>query len=297
MSSPLPFPSSLHSPNVNTTLQLFDINNTQIHTTTNNKDKQRNTQLVATQNFLWGADQAMCNQQDIQGHKMLIKAKTILERMSSPPIPLVEEINARLLLIQERALILPQLVSSISSSMAPIVIHQEQNHNNYYYGDEIISTSTFDHNLCFVLVRGNSKFVQCIVEEIRKDIFCDELHIPPEMEIDERDGLPTTFHLVVTKGDAIIGSIRWYCDETINHYYAQIDRCFVIKEYRKQGLAKIMLERVKSEALSRGITQLGILIRCELPGGQEILSRVRKLTNQTPIEQVGSSNVLVLLWI
>jgi len=85
---------------------------------------------------------------------------------------------------------------------------------------------------------------------IRKKVFIEEQNVPREIEIDEYEDVST--HFVVYDGTMPIATARFrpYHDQDT----AKFERFAVLKEYRGQGVGRIIMGTVEREAAKNGFT-------------------------------------------
>mmetsp|Transcript_4308 Transcript_4308/g.5707 ORF Transcript_4308/g.5707 Transcript_4308/m.5707 type:complete len:330 (-) Transcript_4308:2299-3288(-) len=143
-----------------------------------------------------------------------------------------------------------------------------------------------------------------LVRLVRRKVFCDELNIPEEVELDERDDV--SIHILAKIGDAPVAYARVWIRQlplipneasttatgsNILSYTANwgvIDRFCTLPEYRCRGLGTSVLERATHEILSlnnnSGEGAFGFsppinMVVVEIP--------VRQLQIQKKLEQIG----------
>jgi len=86
---------------------------------------------------------------------------------------------------------------------------------------------------------------------VRFAVFVDEQHVPPEIEIDEHDELDDreTVHAIVRRGEKAIAAGRFYRRDAET---AQIGRMAVLREARRSGTGRALLDGLLDEACRRG---------------------------------------------
>ena len=84
---------------------------------------------------------------------------------------------------------------------------------------------------------------------IRFAVFVDEQHVRREIEIDEHDELDDTdtVHAIVRRGEVAIAAGRFYRRDAET---AQIGRMVVVREARRSGTGRAMLDALLDEDLS-----------------------------------------------
>ena len=81
---------------------------------------------------------------------------------------------------------------------------------------------------------------------LRRKVFVDEQHVPPEMEFDDYD--LTATHVVAVENGSVVGCLRIvFLDE-----HAKFGRVVVAPSARGQGLATAMMKFAMEHARSRG---------------------------------------------
>lgn len=85
---------------------------------------------------------------------------------------------------------------------------------------------------------------------IRKKVFIEEQHVPEEEEIDHLESEATHFILYVNEIPAGAGRFR-VVDE-----YGKVERICILKEYRKSGAGKAIMEKIQEFAKEKGLTKL-----------------------------------------
>ncbi|HEY4201865.1 MAG TPA: GNAT family N-acetyltransferase [Devosiaceae bacterium] len=82
--------------------------------------------------------------------------------------------------------------------------------------------------------------------KLRHEVFIREQNVPPEIENDDYD--LTATHVVAIAGGDVVGTLRLV--ELPEH--AKIGRVAVRSDWRRRGVARLMLEHVMTEARGRG---------------------------------------------
>lgn len=77
---------------------------------------------------------------------------------------------------------------------------------------------------------------------IRYEVFIDEQHVPEELEIDDLES--TSIHGVLYRDKKAIATVRVYPIEA-NKY--KIQRVAVLKEYRSQGVGRLLMQEVENK--------------------------------------------------
>lgn len=85
---------------------------------------------------------------------------------------------------------------------------------------------------------------------VRKAVFVHEQHVPVEEEIDEYD--KTAVHFVLYEGETPAGAGRFRVVDGIG----KVERICVLKEKRKSGSGKAIMDKIESYAKEKGITTL-----------------------------------------
>jgi len=106
---------------------------------------------------------------------------------------------------------------------------------------------------------------QCL--EIRNTVFVLEKGVPKEIEVDEYDCLNKScdHFLIKYKGNAV-GTIRCFY---ISGNAIKIQRFCFLKEYRKLGLGKAVMEYIENYYGKRGMTQMMLDAKYEVYGFYE----------------------------
>jgi predicted GNAT family N-acyltransferase len=85
---------------------------------------------------------------------------------------------------------------------------------------------------------------------IRQRVFQDEQKVPPELEFDADD--ETAMHFVAVIDGEVIGTGRLMQYEG----YAKVGRMAVLRDRRRRGVGRALLEAMIAEAARRGVTHL-----------------------------------------
>jgi len=86
---------------------------------------------------------------------------------------------------------------------------------------------------------------------VRFAVFVDEQHVPPGIEIDEHDELDDagTVHAIVRHAETAIAAGRFYRRDAET---VQVGRMAVLREARRSGAGRAMLDALLDEACRRG---------------------------------------------
>lgn len=79
------------------------------------------------------------------------------------------------------------------------------------------------------------------IKSIREEVFCIEQKFDPKNEFDDIDNEST--HIVAYYNNKPIGTARAYKDKGDYH----IGRVAVLKEYRKDGIGKLVIEKLEEQ--------------------------------------------------
>ncbi|MBS4188913.1 GNAT family N-acetyltransferase [Bacillus sp. FJAT-49705] len=85
---------------------------------------------------------------------------------------------------------------------------------------------------------------------IRKIVFIDEQQVPEEEEIDQYED--SSVHFIAYEGDTPIGAGRFRSIEGIG----KVERICVLKEHRKSGAGKAIMEEIENCAKRKGFNKL-----------------------------------------
>ena len=85
------------------------------------------------------------------------------------------------------------------------------------------------------------------IRAIRFKVFVDEQHVPPEIEMDDRD--PHCVHLLAFAGDQAIATARI----DIPHG-GKVGRLAVLPDWRNQGIGRALMQRCHDLARAQGLT-------------------------------------------
>lgn len=248
--------------------------------------------LVGVSNFLWGGDKLMWGDDgafDDKAAKMIQKGRALLQsvttregEMDSDALAEYEsikrEVTHRLFMLEERRKSFPLLTPS-PTTLRDVwgVIRWETNsyseHNKYWYDDGGSAVMRKKMQLEVAL------FARC-------DVFCDELGIPRDEEIDDLEASAT--HLVGMLGNAIVGGARFWFHAAMNAVI--VDRLFVGPKYRGRRLYRRMLKKIAEEtgasSSSAAGKRLAVLVRtnherCEA-FGRDCLAAIDRFTLVPP---------------
>lgn len=86
---------------------------------------------------------------------------------------------------------------------------------------------------------------------IRYEVFIDEQHVPEELEIDDRES--TSIHGVIYRDKKAVATVRVYPIEP-NKY--KVQRVAVVKDYRSQGIGRLLMQEVENKMNSSQDLQL-----------------------------------------
>ncbi len=107
-------------------------------------------------------------------------------------------------------------------------------------------------------------------KSVRLDVFCDEQGYSPDVEFDEHDTFCDETEIVVAyDGEKPVGTARIiYNDE---HYPCKIGRIAVLKDYRKYGVGRMLLDKLTEFAVEHNkseivvdaqVTAMGFYAKC-----------------------------------
>lgn len=85
---------------------------------------------------------------------------------------------------------------------------------------------------------------------VRKTVFVEEQHVPLEEEIDQYEADAT--HFVLYHEDQPIGAGRFRVMDS----YGKVERICILKEARKLGAGKALMEGIEQYAKQQGLQQL-----------------------------------------
>jgi predicted GNAT family N-acyltransferase len=86
---------------------------------------------------------------------------------------------------------------------------------------------------------------------LRKQVFCGEQGVAPEQEIDGLDEQAAHLVALETGGGPVVGTLRLF----VAGEQAKIGRVAVRRDWRRQGIASVMLEAALADARRRGCTR------------------------------------------
>jgi predicted GNAT family N-acyltransferase len=105
-------------------------------------------------------------------------------------------------------------------------------------------------NLAIEIVKSEKELADA--KKVRGIVFQEEQGIDSELDFDGKD--ETSDHIVVYENDTPIGTARIrYLDD--KKELAKIERVAVIKEYRKSGIGKIIMDKVHEFLEEKGIQE------------------------------------------
>jgi len=85
-----------------------------------------------------------------------------------------------------------------------------------------------------------------LLRAIRFEVFVDEQHVPPEVEMDDRD--PHCVHFLAFVGDRPIGTARIDLAKS-----GKVGRLAVISEFRRRGIGAALMESCHDVARRHGL--------------------------------------------
>jgi predicted GNAT family N-acyltransferase len=108
------------------------------------------------------------------------------------------------------------------------------------------------NSMKIIKATNNNELKRCL--NIRNEVFTIEKGISKEIEVDENDNLNSGYDFfIATYNDKDVGALR--CIKASNDT-VKIQRFCVLKQYRKQGVGKQILEEIEYYYKSREITKL-----------------------------------------
>lgn len=108
-------------------------------------------------------------------------------------------------------------------------------------------------------VKSGEELSHCL--DIRKEVFVVEQKVPIELEIDEYDVIgPDAHHVLIEVGDtyAATGRLTFYKDNA-----AKMQRIAVRREFRSQGIGKVLLLALEELAQTLGLTKSVLDAQCQ----------------------------------
>lgn len=84
---------------------------------------------------------------------------------------------------------------------------------------------------------------------IRFEVFVDEQHVPPEIEMDDRD--PHCIHLLALSGDEAIATARIDIGKS-----GKVGRLAVRSDWRRQGIGRSLMEHCHEIAARHGLAEV-----------------------------------------
>jgi predicted GNAT family N-acyltransferase len=82
---------------------------------------------------------------------------------------------------------------------------------------------------------------------VRREVFTHEQGVPPEEEFDEQDNMAR--HLIVKEGEVFVATARLFFPSSDE---ARIGRMAILKDYRRKGVGRRMLDMLVREARRQG---------------------------------------------
>jgi putative N-acetyltransferase (TIGR04045 family) len=119
---------------------------------------------------------------------------------------------------------------------------------------------------------------------VRERVFCEEQGVPREEEIDERD--TDALHLVALDPQSrrVIGTLRLLVDAD----RAKVGRVAVEREWRRRGIAALMLELALSRARELGCVQVRLAAQL---AATSVYRRAGFAVESEPFEEAGIQHV------
>ena len=107
------------------------------------------------------------------------------------------------------------------------------------------------------IVFAGDRIDECV--KIRTEVFVDEQHVPPELEVDGFDatGAPCDHFLIVDEGEPV-GTFRCIFESGAVH----VGRLCVKKEKRHRGFGRAALEFIEKYYGARGYEKLTLGAQC-----------------------------------
>lgn len=103
-------------------------------------------------------------------------------------------------------------------------------------------TSTFEVRK----VNSTADLLSCF--SIRYDVFVQEQEVPFVLEVDNRDFLPSTVHILVLENEKPVGTLRVIQDSATSYH---LGRIAVVKDFRGRGLGRLLVEQAHAELQKR----------------------------------------------
>jgi putative N-acetyltransferase (TIGR04045 family) len=121
---------------------------------------------------------------------------------------------------------------------------------------------------------------------VRERVFCEEQGVPREQEIDERDA--DALHLVALdpEGGRVIGTLRLLVEAE----QAKVGRVAVEREWRRRGVAALMLELALSRARELGCVRVRLAAQL---AATSVYRRAGFAVESEPFEEAGIQHVLM----
>lgn len=108
-------------------------------------------------------------------------------------------------------------------------------------------------------VENETQLKECL--DIRKEVFVVEQQVPMDLEIDEYDVIGDQVHhvLIEVAGEpAATGRLIYYTDNA-----AKMQRIAVRREYRSQGIGRVLLLGMEALARELGLTKSVLDAQCQ----------------------------------
>lgn len=108
-------------------------------------------------------------------------------------------------------------------------------------------------------VNTEQQLKECLA--IRTEVFVEEQKVPLDLEIDEYDKLGADVHHILIElngGYAATGRLTYYKDNS-----AKMQRIAVRKEYRSQGIGKVLLIALEELARELGLSKSVLDAQCQ----------------------------------
>lgn len=117
---------------------------------------------------------------------------------------------------------------------------------------------------------------------LRHAVFCQEQHVPPELELDGRDD--AALHFVALEGGELVGTCRLLFDRET----AKLGRLAVRRDARRRGTGGGLLDAAEHEARARGARRIALNAQLAATGVYE--SRGFRPLGK-PFEEAGIEHV------
>lgn len=83
---------------------------------------------------------------------------------------------------------------------------------------------------------------------VRFDVFVQEQKVPFVLEVDHRDFLPSTVHILVLENENPVGTLRVIQDSATSYH---LGRIAVLEDSRGRGLGRLLVEQAHAELAKR----------------------------------------------